>query len=304
MRARTIGGWSGALVALAALAACADESDPDAGGDDGGATATDGADGAADDGDDGDDGDGDGDGDGTDPDVTVGGFTISGVARTWPDEALLADACVAWLDPAPLASGGVPTVSSAVSVDSAGAFSLSDVPRASSLGLFLVVDDCDDLADGLAEAPARGGDLAPTAILLSADRWGPLGPDDTLDGVTARALPQAERARLEAEHAAARAHFNTDEGMIFGRILDIDLAPVNDGRIRGTSGVQVLYQQTPGTWEGWAQTAAAGDGLYAVPAPAWSSWICFSPAGDYEPVIMGAMPGVMVHRDCVPVVPR
>lgn len=301
MAASTISGqtrMAPVAAVLAMVAACGTDPAPADEGAGGAAVATDGADGATD-GADGQDG-----ADGTDPDVTVGGFAISGVARVWPSEAFLTDACVAWLDPAPLATGGAPIVSPPASIDGAGAFQLRDVPRASALGILLLVDDCDDLAAGLAEPPARGGELAPTATVLPADRWGALGHDDTLDGITVRGLPQSERARLEVEHAEARSRFNTDDGLLFGRVLDQHFMPVDDGRIRGPYDTQVLYQQSPGVWEPWAQTAAAGDGLFAVPAPAWSSWICFSPAGDYEPVILGAMPGVMVHRDCAPVVPR
>ena len=59
---------------------------------------------------------------GPDEPMELGGFTLTGVVRDFPADVVVRDVCVAWADPAPVARGDAPVVSTPVPVDGEGRF--------------------------------------------------------------------------------------------------------------------------------------------------------------------------------------
>lgn len=237
-----------------------------------------------------------GDSGGPEAPVEVGGFALEGqlVDALGGDAAGVAgEWCVALADPTPLMSGLPPTELALTRSSADGRFRFDAVPRATSLGLLLMVDACG----------ASGAAISPTAALLPAEAWATRGPDDPWTGVEAPALRADALARIDAEMAASGAvRLLGDWGGLMGTISDPELGPLEEGWVRGPTPVEgawyaVWYDEGGGSWESFSGAYEDGGARYAIPEAPFGPWIAKAGTDDFPVILAGGLEGwVLVHH--------
>ena len=229
------------------------------------------------------------------PPATPGGHSLAGTVQVFESSAAgPADLCVQLLDPEPLALGGEAAVIESTTTDASGAFAFSDLPVPPTIGWVLVVDACGETDTWVA-----------TGTVVSGEMVGGRGAADSVS-VTAWLLPTETRDILDAGLEASGSSALLADGGLVGHSLGASGAPHQDSWVRGPLATQIWYPHESGTYELFDGTEAAEGGLYIAPAAerVYGVWVGRVSGEQFEPLMAGGLPGVVIVYDFVSWTPR
>lgn len=215
-------------------------------------------------------------------DFGTGGFATAGL-------------CITAVDPTPAITGGTPTVLSSSEVCDDGSYVVAGIQSAPSIGMFLIIDDCDGEPDTVMKTAAG---IAPTMIAG-------MGDGDQLVGVQALSVSLVWAATEQAD--LERLGWSGDlatTGYMAGIIEDVDGAAVSGATVTCNDCVpQVYYQDGDGTDGIYGvdttanlATDSSGGGLFMIPAAPIFTYS----AGDggqhtWASTLLGSLPGYAVY---------
>ncbi len=229
------------------------------------------------------------------PPATPGGHTLSGAVQvfetTTPGPEGL---CVDLVDPEPRAFGGDAEILLSTTTDASGQFSFSDLPVPATIGWVLVVGECTET-----------GTYASTGTILPGELVGGRGAADAVS-VTAWLMPTSARDTIDEGLAAAGSTAFLVDGGLVGHSLAENGAPHQDSWVRGPMSTQLWYPQGSGVYELFDGTEAAAGALYVAPAAerVYGVWVTRVSGEQFEPLMAGGLPGVILVHDFVSWTPR
>jgi hypothetical protein len=150
----------------------------------------------------------------------VEGFIIEGTAKDLekPGEVSTAGLCVSAVDPSPVFIGQPPDILRTATVNADGTFALVGIETDSSLGVLMLVDDCEGAAEDT---------VFPTASGVAVEDYASLGDGDIVEGRRdAWSISQTFRATLDADLAAAGATEFFADGVLMGAVALADDTPI------------------------------------------------------------------------------
>jgi hypothetical protein len=232
-----------------------------------------------------------------DTDAAAGGFSISGTAV---DLALSAPAaeglCVNVSDPTPAITGGEALVLSETTTAADGSYTLENVTTTSSLGLLIVVSDCEDATEHT---------VMPTATGIASSSYSDLGDGDSLPGQTSYSINAELEAGVDASLTAVG--YTGDAigvaGTFVGFVFDTDGYPLGDATVTCTTDETVLtYYQDGDPTDGLFSTAgavnsgtdAAAGSLFWIPGAPISNYEADHGSNTFESQLAGSSPGTAV----------
>lgn len=219
---------------------------------------------------------------GTTLDLGTGGFAAAGL-------------CVTAVDPTPAITGGVPTVLASSEVCDDGGFVVAGIQSAPSIGMFLLIDDCE-------------GD--PDTVMLTATGIPPeavagLGDGDTISDVEGLSVSAewlaVEQADLET---AGWSGDLATAGYMAGIVEDAAGEPVAGATVAcGPCGLTVYYEDgepTDGIYGAGATpnttTTVEGDGVFMIPdAPIFTYTCDDGGAHTWESTLLGSLDAYAVY---------
>lgn len=203
--------------------------------------------------------------------------------------------CISAVDPTPALTGGEPTVLASSQVCEDGSFVVAGIQDAPSIGMFLILDDCEGAGDVVMKT-ATG--IKPEAI---AD----LGDGDTLAGVEALSVSmtwvQTEQTDLE------RVGWSGDlltSGYMAGIVEDANGGPVSGATVGCSDCVPQIYYEDGDPSDGIygadttanTSTLAEGDGLFMIPAAPIFTYTCTDDGSHtWDSTLLGSLPGYAVY---------
>jgi len=224
------------------------------------------------------------------------GFSVAGTTYDFGTGGpAAAGLCITAVDPSPAITGGEPTVLAASQVCDDGAYVVAGIQSAPSIGMFLIIDDCDGEPDTVMKTAAG---ISPTQIAG-------LGDGDQLADVQALSVSldwaAVEQADLEALGWSGDL---ATSGYMAGFVEDGAGEPVSGATVTCNGCVpQVYYQDadaTDGIYGAGATanvaTDAAGGGLFMIPAAPIFTYS----AGDgdqhtWNSTLLGSLPAYAVY---------
>lgn len=223
-------------------------------------------------------------GGGDDSSGTESGYTISGSAyNLLAGTAAAAGLCVHAADPTAAIAGGELDLLSSSTINSDGTYAVTNIGAAPSLGLLMLVADCEGSAVT----------VMPTATgVASADISG-LGDGDVYPDKSIYSIDSTSQANLQAGLAAAgyTGDLATD-GALIGFVLDSSLAPVA-GAVVAKSGESIYYMNADGTFN-TTGTVAETNAMFVIPAGGVGSYTCTATGYSFSPLLAGSQPGIAV----------
>ncbi len=203
--------------------------------------------------------------------------------------------CITAVDPSPAITGGTPTVLATSEVCDDGTFVVAGIQTAPSIGMFLIIDDCEGEPDTVMKTAAG---IAPTAIAG-------FGDGDQLTDVQALSvsLGWAATEQTDLETLGWSGDLATS-GYMAGIIEDATGAPVGGATVTCSGCVPQVYYQDGDPSDGiyGAGTTAnvatdpAGGGLFMIPAAPIFTYS----AGDgdvhtWSSTLLGSLPAYAVY---------
>ncbi len=232
----------------------------------------------------------------TPPPSVPGGHSLTGSVQIFETATGgPAGLCVALVDPEPRALGGEAQTLLSTTTDSSGRFAFSDLPVPASVGWVLVVDACGDSTT-----------YVPTGTILPGEAVGGRGAADSLS-VTAWLVPTELRDTIDAAlEASGSTSFIGAEGGMIGHSLTADGAPHDESWVRGPNATQLWYARESGLYELYENTDAATGALWVAPdaEDVYGVWVTRVAAEQFEPLMAGGLPGVLLVWDFVSWIPR
>lgn len=229
------------------------------------------------------------------PPATPGGSTITGSVVSFEDGSVVEDAlCVALVDPEPRAFGGTADTI-ATTTTSAGTFSFADLPLPHTVGWVVVVDACGDTDTWI-----------PTGTILPGEAVSGRGPSDTI-AVEAWLVRRTTRDDIDAGlEASGSASVIGEDGGMMGHSLAEDGSPHHESWVRGPNATQLWYARASGAWALYENTDQAAGALWVAPdaEDIYGVWVTRVGGGQFEPLMAGGLPGVLLVWDFVSWTPR
>ena len=200
------------------------------------------------------------------------GFTVEGPTSSAADGSLAAEGlCVQAVDPGPALTGGEPTVIASSQVCADGSYVVGPIDTAPTVGMFVMIDDCDGAKDTLMKS----------ATGIAPEQYADLGPGDTLtiEAIFAtREWVSVEQADLE------RVGWSGDlaaSGYMAGIVEDATPAPVSGATV-GCSGCATVFYEDASADDGIygadtsanASTLAEAGGLFMIPGAPIFTYTC------------------------------
>lgn len=208
--------------------------------------------------------------------------------------------CITAIDPTPAVTGGEPTTLGSARVCDGGEFIVANLQEAPTIGLFVVVDDCE--GEALADTADPEADLVyKTATGLSGDDIAGLGDGDALTGIDALVISSEYMATIQADAEAAGYTGDplAEAGFMAGFALDSSESPVSGAEIVAGCCPNVYYADDDpkdGLFTTGGQvnssTSAEADALWLVPAAPVFTYECVDDGSHtWEPSLYGSLPG-------------
>lgn len=233
---------------------------------------------------------------GEDADRSVG-FAVEGTTLDLGTGAVAAAGlCVTAVDPSPAVGGDEPTVLAASKVCDDGAFVITGIMEAPSIGMFVLIDDCADSGEDTVMLTATG--IKPEDIAG-------FGDGDALTGVTALSVS----AELLAEQQASleQVGWSGDlgaAGYMAGFVEDATGAPVSGAVIGCGACTTTMYYEDADATDGLygagstpnTTTSAEADGTFMIPDAGIKSYTCDDGgAHEWESTLLGSLDGYAVY---------
>lgn len=224
------------------------------------------------------------------------GFTAEGttldLATNLP---VAAGTCISAVDPTGALTGGEPEVLASSQVCDDGSYVVGNIPEPPSIGMFLILDDCEGQPDLMMR----------TATGIKAEAVAGLGDGDTLEGVVAlgvsldwAALEQADLERVGWSGDLA------STGYMAGIVEDSAKAAVGGATVGCNDCVPSVYYQDGDASDGIygaestpnVATSAEGDGIFMIPgAPIFTYSCTDGDVHEWESTLLGSLPGYAVY---------
>lgn len=220
---------------------------------------------------------------GDDTGANTGGFTISGTALVLgSSQPATSGLCIEIADPTPAISGGELTILAQSTIGDNGAFSVSGVHTSSTIGLLMLVEDCE----------GQGPTVMPTATGISADSYAGLGDGDTLGDEVAWSIDGATGTQMQDGLALAgyTGELSTD-GALIGFVVDQNGQPIDGATVTG--GNTTTYYATPTGFDTTA-TSAEADAMFVIPAAPIYTYTCTADGYEFDSLLAGSQPGYAV----------
>lgn len=232
-----------------------------------------------------------------DTDVADAGFSISGTAVDLALSAPVAEGlCVNVSDPTPAITGGEALVLAETTTAADGSYTLENVSTTSSLGLLIVVSDCEDATEHT---------VMPTATGIASSSYADLGDGDNLPGMTSYSINAALEAGVDGSLTAAG--YMGDAigvaGTFVGFVFDADGYPLSDATVTCTTDETVLtYYQDADAADGLFTTMGAVNtgtdatvgSLFWIPGAPISNYEADHASSTFESQLAGSSPGTAV----------
>ena len=232
---------------------------------------------------------------GADIDRSVG-FTAEGTTLDLSSNLpVTAGMCISAVDPTGALTGGEPEVLASSQVCDDGTYVIGNIPEPPSIGMFLVIDDCEGQPDTMMR----------TATGIKADVVADLGDGDTLEGVVALgvSLDWAAVEQTDLERVGWSGDL-ASSGYMAGIVEDSGSVAVAGATVGCNDCVPAIYYQdgdgadgiygaasTPNT-----ETTVEGDGLFIIPgAPIFTYSCTDGGAHEWESTLLGSLPGYAVY---------
>lgn len=222
------------------------------------------------------------------------GFTVEGTTVSVADGALAAEGlCVQAVDPAPALTGGEPTVIASSQVCADGTYVVGPIDSAPSVGMFIMLDDCEGAKDTLMKS----------ATGIAPEQYEGLGAGDTLmiDALFATlewvALEQADLEQVAWSGDLA------SSGYMAGIVEDASMAALSGATV-GCSGCATVYYEDALADDGIygasatanTMTAADGGGMFMIPGAPIFTYTCEDGgAHTWDSKLLGSLPGYAVY---------
>ena len=203
---------------------------------------------------------------GADLDTSVG-YRVEGTASDLETGVPAAEGlCVTAIDPASVLTGGDPTVLSAAQICAGGEFVIANIMSVPSVGMFIVVDDCEGEADTVMR----------TATSIPPEDLEGLGDGGALTGISSLVVSGSYQATIDADLVTAGYVGEPSvDGYLAGFTLSATEEPISGVRVE-CAGACTPYYFDADPSDGLFQTgganntetsAAAGAGFIIPGAP-------------------------------------
>ncbi|MBN1335880.1 MAG: hypothetical protein JXB39_07970, partial [Deltaproteobacteria bacterium] len=160
------------------------------------------------------------------------GFTVKGTAMNlMPPQAAHEGLCVHAADPTDALSGGELDILGSGTVGAGGAYEIPGIITDSTVGLLMLVQDCND-----------EGTVMPTATGMSASTYASLEGGDVISDYVVYSVDMGTKATFQKGLGAAGYTGDlTQEGALLGFVLDATGNPVGDAMVSGPKGTTTYY---------------------------------------------------------------
>jgi hypothetical protein len=222
------------------------------------------------------------------------GFVIKGTAVDAQTglPSVIAGLCASAVDPGPAMIGGEPEILATAPVRADGRFAIEGVETNSSIGILMLIDDCETSTD-LVLSAATG--------IAKAD-YDQLGDGDVLADRTAYVVTAAYAVDIDAGLAALGDDSHLGDGALAGyvRVLD-SLAPIDGATVHGNNATSYYADanDVDGLFGAAAvantSTDAAADAFYVIPGAAIQNYTAEDGgAHTFASALAGSFPGLVV----------
>lgn len=224
----------------------------------------------------------------------VEGFIVEGLALDLETNAALPQGlCIHAVDPGPVLLGLPPDFLRSAKIRADGTFALVGIETDSSLGILMLIDDCEDAAEDL---------YFPTATGIGKEDYTGLEDGAVIDGYVAYGITLTYRDAIDTSLATAGAEKRIGDGALTGFIAtEANLDPIGGATVGCTSSScpDVFYADADAS-DGLfntattlnASTSVAGRGLYVIPgAPIITYTVDDGGAHTFPSRLAGAFPG-------------
>ncbi|MFZ5478155.1 MAG: hypothetical protein ACOZNI_15420 [Myxococcota bacterium] len=203
--------------------------------------------------------------------------------------------CISAVDPTPAITGGEPTVLGSSEVCDDGNFVVAGIESAPSIGMFLLIDDCDD---------ATGDTVMLTATGIPPEAIAELGDGDSLTGVEALSVSLEWLAVMQADLETVGWSGDLGEaGYMAGVVEDAEGNPVSGAHVASPDPYVTYYEDATaedGIYGAGAtantETSADAGGLFMIPdAPIFTYTCEDGGAHEWESTLLGSLPGYAVY---------
>ncbi len=238
------------------------------------------------------------------------GFGLSGVvtdAFTTPPTPAPGGLCVMAADPTPAMVGGELAILATGFTEEGGSYSLSGIETASTLGIVIIVQDCE--GDAAVEPT-----MYPTGTGIAFETYGELEAGDTttlnLHQLRMGMLSDIDAALTEAEYLDAPPESDgapstfTAQGGLIAFMRDADGVPVPNATIDCAAGYCPTYYNANAGGDGLSfmgddglATETGMDGLAFLPGAPITNYSGSHASIEFESRTMGSLPGVALVVD-------
>lgn len=224
------------------------------------------------------------------------GFSVSGTTLDLGTGGpAAAGLCVRAVDPSPAITGGSPTLLASSEVCDDGSYVIAGITTAPSIGMFLLIDDCE-------------GD--PDTVMLTATGIPPeaiagFGDGDALHDVEALSVSNEWLAieQADLERVGWKGDLAT-QGYMAGIVEDANAAAVAGATVACAGCVPTIYYQDGDGADGIygvdtvpnTTTSVDGSGVFMIPAAPIFSYTCSDGgAHKWESTLLGSLPAYAVY---------
>jgi hypothetical protein len=245
---------------------------------------------------------------GSDVDTSTG-YRVEGMVLDLETGASLdGNLCITAIDPTPAVTGGPPTTMGSAKVCDGGEFIVANLDMAPAIGMFLVVDDCEEPPE------TDSGTYDPdqvfrTATGINGDAIAELGDGDALTGIEALVVTQTFAVTLQdsVELAGYTGTPLVEAGYLAGFALDASEAPVAGAQIVAGCCPDVYYADddwSDGVFTTGSQangsTTVEGGAMWLIPgAPVFTYEVDDGGTHTWEPGLRGSLPAYGVFIDFI-----
>ena len=212
-------------------------------------------------------------------------FSVSGsAANLLTGAAAAADLCVAVADPTAAIGGGELEILGSSTVGADGSFEVDDITTTSSVGLLVLVQDCE--GDAVT--------VLPTATGIPKDSYIDLVEGDVISDFTAYSIDGTSQTSIQAslESAGYTGDLGTD-GALVGFVFDSSGAPIDGATVAGASSSTTYYAASDGSYN-TTSTAADANAMFMIPAAPVYNYSATAMGYTFTNVLAGSQPGFAV----------